>query len=429
VRLRLVLPRSGRRRGFGGLALAAASALLAAGCGGSNEPSTITAASVPTPTLATPAAPAKPAAPAPPRLGIGLTEFNANLLQHGEVPAAFAPWRDKVEALRPRWFRLVVRWDQAMPTPSSPPSFAHPEDGCVRGLPPCAPFDGVRGLLRAVASQQRANPGDWRLLVVFTYAPPWAATGAHGCEQPHTDPRARAVDTEALPGYRNLIRSFLAEARRDGAKVGALSPWNEPNHPSFISPQRATCDAHAKLLSPAVYAQLAGAARDELKGSDIRLVLGELAGKVAPSPLAGGVAEFVKALPDDVACSGAIWSQHMYTDLPNYNLAGAVGQMEQALDQRACTKGKPVWVTETGVGADHAGRKRAPGEAQLRQDCHAQATSLARWSRDPRVQNVFQYEFRDAPDFPVGLADSGLTRTYPVYDVYRRASRNGTYSC
>jgi len=159
-------------------------------------------------------------------------------------------------------------------------------------------------------------------------------------------------------------------------------------------------------------------------------VLGELAGKVAPSPLSGGVEEFVRALPDDVACAGAIWSQHMYTDLPSQpDLAGPVGQMERALDERPCTKGKPVWVTETGVGAAHAGRKRAPGEAQLRAGCHAQAAALSRWSRDPRVQNVFQYEFRDAPDFPVGLADPQLTRAYPVYDVYRRASRDGTYSC
>jgi hypothetical protein len=103
--------------------------------------------------------------------------------------------------------------------------------------------------------------------------------------------------------------------------------------------------------------------------------------------------------------------------------------MERVLDERPCTKGKPVWVTETGVGADHAGRKRAPGAAQLQEDCHAQAAALARWSRDPRVQNVFQYEFRDAPDFPVGLADPQLTRTYPVYGVYRRASREGKYSC
>ena len=99
-------------------------------------------------------------------------------------------------------------------------------------------------------------------------------------------------------------------------------------------------------------------------------MLGELAGKVAPSPLAGGVDEFVKALPDGVACSAAIWSQHMYTDLRASRPRGAVGQMERALDARPCTKGKPVWVTETGVGADHAGRTRAPG-GQLREGASA----------------------------------------------------------
>ena len=399
--------------------------LLLAGCGGSEEPRTLTAATVPAPTL-----PSPPAAPKAPRLGIGLTEFNANLLAHGETPAAFAPSRDKVEALRPRWIRLVVRWDQAMPTPSSAPDFAHPEDGCVRGLPPCGPFSGVRGLLRAVASQQRAHPGLWNLMVVFTYAPPWAANGAHGCEQPKTDPRARAVDTEALPGYRNLVRSLLAEAKADGARVDALSPWNEPNHPSFISPQRPTCDAHAPLLSPAIYAGLARAARDEIRGTKTVLALGELAGKVSPSPLAGSVEEFVRKLPRDVACAATVWGQHQYTNLgEDPSLAGAVGQLERALDARPCTKDKPIWVTETGVGAPHAGRKRSVDPAQLGQDCRAQANSLRRWSRDPRVQNVFQYEFRDAPDFPVGLADTGLTRTYPVYEVYRRASREGTYSC
>jgi hypothetical protein len=424
VRLRLLLPRSGRRGSLGGLAAALAVAL--AGCGGSDEPQSINAATIPQPKLPAPP-PAKPKAP---RLGIGLTEFNANLLQHGDTPPAFAPWRDKVEALAPRWFRLVVRWDQAMPTPGSTPDFAHPEDGCVRGLPPCSPYSGVRSLLRAVASQQRAHPGRWKLLVVFTYAPQWAATGPHGCEPPRTDPRARAVDTEALPGYRNLVRTLLAEAKADGAAVDALSPWNEPNHPSFISPQRAHCDAHDPLLSPAIYANLVRAARAELQGTQAALVLGELAGKVSPSPLAGSVEEFVRKLPDDVACAGAVWGQHQYTNLgEDPSLAGAVGQLERVLDERPCTKGTPIWVTETGVGAVHAGRKRSADPAQLGQGCRAQAASLRRWSRDPRVQNVFQYEFRDAPDFPVGLADAGLTRTYPVYDVYRRASRSGEYSC
>jgi hypothetical protein len=426
VRLRLFFPRSGRGRGQRRLGAALAALTVLAGCGGSSEPQAISPVTVRTPALPAPKAPP----PAQPRLGIGLTEFNANQLGHGSVPAAFAPWRDKVEALQPRWFRLVVQWDTAAPSPNAAPTFTHPEDGCVRGLPPCAPFSGVRALLQAVASQQRAHPGKWNLLVVFTYAPQWATAGPHGCERPHTDPRARALDTEALPGYRNLVRSLLAEARKDGARVGAVSPWNEPNHPAFISPQRSRCDAHAPLLSPAIYASLARAARAEIAGTKIQLVLGELAGKVSPSPIVGSVAEFVRALPADVACAADVWSQHQYTNLgSDPSLKGAVGQIERALDARPCTRGKPVWVTETGVGAAHAGRPRSGDPRQLAQDCRAQAAALARWSRDPRVQEIFQYEFRDAPDFPVGLADAGLTRTYPVYDVYRRASTQGVYAC
>jgi hypothetical protein len=397
-----------------------------AGCGGSSEPRAITAATIRAPALPAPKAPP----PAHPRLGIGLTEFNANLLAHGATPPAFAPWRDKVEALQPRWLRLVVPWAVAQPEPGLAPSFAHPEDGCVRGLPPCAPFSGVRALLQAVASQQRAHPGLWNLVVVLTYVPPWASAGRHGCERPRTDPRARAIDTEALPGYRNLIRRLLAEATRDGARVGALSPWNEPNHPAFISPQRPACDSHAPLLSPAIYSSLVRAAKAELAGTPIKLVLGELAGKVAPSPVVGSVGEFVRKLPDDVACAGDVWSQHMYTNLgSDPSLPGAVGQLERALAARPCTRDKPIWVTETGVGAAHAGRTRSSDPAQLVEDCRAQAAALRRWSRDPRVQAVFQYEFRDAPDFPVGLADPGLTHTYPVYDLYRRASTRGIYRC
>ena len=421
MRLRLVVPRRGRRRGLGGLAAALAAAGALTGCGGSGAPHAITAATVPEPQLPAPAAP---------RLGIGLTEFNANLLRHGPTPAAFAPWRDRLEALHPRWFRVVIEWDKAQPMPASTPSFAHPEDGCVRGLPPCAPFDGVRDILRAVASQQRAHPGEWQLMLAFTYAPAWAATGPHGCEQQATEPRARPIDTEALPGYRNLIRSALAEARADGAKVGAVTPWNESNHPSFISPQRARCDAHAPLLSPGVYAKLARAAREELAGGPVRLVLGELAGYDAPSPLAGGVGEFIRALPDDVVCAADVWSQHAYTDpADDPRRGGPVAQLEHALDERPCTAGKPIWVTETGVGGAHAGRKRSSDPAQLTQGCRAQAARLRHWARDPRIAMAFQYVFREDTTYPVGLADHGLTRVYPTYGMYRRASATGTYSC
>jgi hypothetical protein len=47
------------------------------------------------------------------------------------------------------------------------------------------------------------------------------------------------------------------------------------------------------------------------------------------------------------------------------------------------------------------------------------AATLARWRRDPRVTVAFQYSFRDDPVFPVGLADTSLTRTWPAYDLWR----------
>jgi hypothetical protein len=427
VRLRLVVPRRGRRRGLGGLAAALAAAGALAGCGGSDAPRRITAATITAPVLP---APAQAAPAGRPRLGIGLTEFNPNLLRHGATPPAFAPWRDKVEALQPRWFRLLVEWDKLAPKPTAGLRFDLPGDGCLRGLPPCAPFAGIRDVLRAVASQQRAHPGTWQLLVVLTGTPDWAAVGAHGCEEKGTGPKSRPIDTEGLPGYRNLIRGIVAEARADGVAVRALSPWNEPNHPSFISPQRAQCASHAQLLSPVAYTALARAARDELAHTTTKLVLGELAGNAAPSPHTAGIGEFVRALPDDIACAGDVWSQHAYADpAADPSLAGPVGQLESALDARACTRGRPIWVTETGVGAEHAGRARSSDPAQLARGCRAQAATLRRWSRDARVQVAFQYLFREDTAYPVGLADARLTRTYPTYDLLRRASRRGTYSC
>jgi hypothetical protein len=75
-------------------------------------------------------------------------------------------------------------------------------------------------------------------------------------------------------------------------------------------------------------------------------------------------------------------------------------------------------VTETGVGGPDVGGDRSGGLASLRQDCRALDAALRRWDIDPRVQAAFQYTFRDDPAFPVGLADAGLTRTWPAYDEW-----------
>jgi hypothetical protein len=203
------------------------------------------------------------------------------------------------------------------------------------------------------------------------------------------------------------------------------SPFNEPNHPAFISPQRASCDVHAPSLAPAVYTRLARAMRDELKaaGGDHQLVLGEMAGAKRATPRGSSITEFVRALPDDVACASKIWSQHQYARPGVSPATGPVEELERALARRDCTKDAHIWVTETGVVGRDAGVQRDRSPQGLRRSCVAMERFLRRWYLDPKVDVAFQYTFRDDPAYPVGLADNRLTRAYPVYGLWRRLSR------
>jgi hypothetical protein len=280
------------------------------------------------------------------------------------------------------------------------------QDGCERGVAPCAAYAGLRDLLAAIAS----NPGETPVIVIYG-APAWAALPAGGCERPGTDPSSRPLAPAALPAYRRLIGAIVALGRSVGLRLPWWSPWNEPNHPTFISPQRARCDAHAPASSPATYTRLARAMEAELAADHEphRLVLGDLAGFVAPSPVVASVGEFVGDLPHDLVCGAGAWAVH-------YGLAGrarraeaTVAALERALAASACAGGAPpVWITE--AGAPNAGGRAA---------CRQLAVALAHWNADPRVDAVFQYTFRQDPLFAIGLADTPLTRLEPAYGVWR----------
>ncbi|WP_372790966.1 hypothetical protein [Paraconexibacter sp.] len=405
-------------------ALFAVAALAASGCGGDGGERGPRTATAPVPGVESDGS----ASTAQPRLPLGLTEFNAQLLRPagsrpraglGPSPARFDAVRRQVSALRPRYLRVVVDWLRVGADPTGTPALSLPQNGCVRDIEPCAAFDGVRAQLQAAREQQDAG-GGWEVVVVIAWTPEWAALPPRGCERPGTEPRARAITAEGLVAYRRLIREILALGREIGVPLRWWSPYNEPNHPAFVSPQRAACDPKSPSLAPAVYARFVRAARAELAaaGGDRRLVLGELAGFRGPSERATGVGEFVRALPDDVACAGAVWSQHQYVR-PDGRQHDAVGELERALDARPCTAGQPVWVTETGIGGVEAGKARASDAAALRRQCRAQYDQLVRWDADRRVAAVFQYTLRDDPLYPVALFDPGLTRAWPVYDVWR----------
>ena len=119
--------------------------LASAGCGGSprlftrSRPPCWSAAVVvaltrgdddvkvePAPPSRTPIAKATPAPTPPPAgkgLAVGVTEFNANLIASPEAKEVPEPWnavRDKLGAIKPAYFRLVIDWASIQPSAETP---------------------------------------------------------------------------------------------------------------------------------------------------------------------------------------------------------------------------------------------------------------------------------------------------------------------
>ena len=368
----------------------------------------------------------EPEGPAPEgRLATGLTERNASLLFADgarAVDAGLEPSRARVTRLRPAYYRLVDRLGRSCSRRrGGPPTLARTDDGCLRGIAPCGAYAGVRDQLRAVASQQRAGRG-WEVVVRALRR---ARLGRRIRPAAASDRGSRPARGRSPPPACGATGGSSATWMRwrppKGVALRWWAPWNEPNQPFFISPQRAACSTSSPALAPRVYARLVRAARAELRelGGQRDLVLGELAGFDGPRPLGAGIAEFVRALPRDVACAGAVWSQHAYAEPGAADRAGPVGQLKRALARRACTRSVPIWVTETGVGGARSGDERDTSTRELRRGCRILDALLRRWYRDERVDAAFQYTYREDTVFPVGLADAGLTRLYPTFGLWR----------
>lgn len=401
--------------------------LLLGGCGGSHPRGASTrGTSAPVPALAP-----EPSGPA-----FGLTEDNADLLWSPAQPSpsggpAFASARRQLTALHPSYARLLVDWAALQPSATSPPSLEAPIDGCARTVAPCGAYRGIAEELAAIVSQQRAARAEGRagfqvVLDVFG-VPSWAAAAPAGCELPGTQAFSRPISPAGLSGYRELIGALLELGAREGVQLSWWSPWNEPNNPQFLSPQRASCTVGSPSLAPAVYAQLAQAMADELEaaGGVHHLVLGELASYPSDSIHRTSIASFVAALPASIICLGDVWSIHAYASFGERAAsAEPVAALERAIDARGqCGQTASVWITETGAGAPHPGRPRGEGLAEQREGCVALARQVIGWSRDARVGAIFQYSFREDSDYPVGLLSADLAHLYPAYELWRTYAR------
>jgi hypothetical protein len=383
-----------------------------------------------------PKRPTAPPAPAPRGPAFGLTEDNADLLwnpAHGSPSggAAFATAREQLTALHPSYVRLLVDWAALQPEASTPPGLEAAVDGCARAVAPCRAYRGIAEELAAIVSQQRAAQAEGRVdfqvvLDVFG-VPDWAAHAPSGCEAPATQPFSRAISPVGLAGYRALIRALLALGAREGVQLSWWSPWNEPNNPQFLSPQRGVCAADSPTLAPGAYAQLAQTMAAELKaaGGTHHLLLGELAAYPTDSAHRTSITSFVAALPASTVCLSNVWSIHSYARFGTRRaIAQPVAALTRALDARgACGRSASVWITEAGAGATHPGHARTSSPDEQREGCRALARQLLGWSCDAHVGAIFQYSFREDPAFPVGLLSADLSHVYPAYALWLSYTR------
>jgi hypothetical protein len=361
----------------------------------------------PSPTPVAPATPSPPPTAAARSLAVGITEPNPNFLWPAgrEVAAPFGRWRDSLARIRPAYYRLMVDWRDVQPSAGAPPDLNAEESGCMRAERPCAGWAGVRDQLRALAARQRE--GGWDGMVVITGTPDWAAQPAGGCERPGATARSRRVRAEALPAYRRLVAALIAAGRQEGARLTYWSPWNEPNHPYFLSPQRSECDRSAPSGAAVMYTELARAMVAELDAAegDQRLVLGELAGLAEPTRYRTTVAEFIAGLPRDLVCRAAVWGQHAY--------AGGADPVDEAatgLADHGCPRVPPIWITETGAGTPPEELAAARAFDDEREACGELQRRLEAWYEDPRVAAAFQYTLREDDRFRTGLVTTDLQR-------------------
>ena len=343
-----------------------------------------------------------------PPLSIGLTESDPRLL----VPAgSMRGVAAKVAALKPAYVRVLIPWERLQPIAGRKPNWDAPLGGCPKINPGCRSERGMRSLLTAIKLRQAAD-GGWKILAVPYFTPLWAVARAPGGCQKARLRHARA-QRPRIADYRRFLRAFNALADKVGVKIDFISPWNEPNHPAFLQPQRARCSAQSKAVSPRAYARLVRAAGLELRPGQ-QLVLGSLAGLQGPRVYGAGVGEFIRGLPRDVACLDVPFAQHAYIGVPGRdgrppraaNPAAAprhdlLDSAIAALDAKGCGHLKALWIAETGT-FDHR--------------CRAMSAALRSWAANRRIDAAFQFTFRESRDYPVGLMSPSL---FDMYGSYR----------
>ena len=282
----------------------------------------------------------------------------------------------------------------------------------------------INVLWKWVAKTRAQDGWDWSY-----YDSAVDAALAHGLEPQLTltGPAPAWATADGRPGARRPDPAMFGEfaaaaAERYRGRVPRYSIWNEPNWPSWLSPQRAAAGIYRRLYL-AAYAAIRQA------DPAARILIGELA-PMGPPEAATPPLEFLRAL----TCRDRRWharrscaplvadgfAHHPYALRwgPDYRgptrddvTMGSLGRLERALRVLAhrhalatpAGHAPPVYLTEFGYHANSL-RIREP----LRTRYTLQAFEIA--ARDRHVRQIVWYQLAQPPPSPTRQWDTALLR-------------------
>ena len=302
-------------------------------------------------------------APGPNKLAIGITEQNPNFVwaPPPRGPRAVRPLARRAGEDAARLRTGCSSTGRALqPEQGRPADLDAPNDGCLRDTPPCA---GWARRARA-ARGARLAPEGGRL---------GGARGAHGLARvggaaavPSASAPARSRST-ARRSARGAARVPASSSRRcsrrrseEGAELRYWAPWNEPNHPFSLSPQRdALREERASRSRSSPTSRIAQAhARGARRGAGRAGLHARRAGRPGPREADHDhrSASSSAACPADLVCGTHGLDP---ARLRRRARGGAAARRCGPCAAKDCEREHAIWITETGVGAPRSGLERS----------------------------------------------------------------------
>jgi hypothetical protein len=293
---------------------------------------------------------------------------------------------------------------------------------------PRDPFDPSYRLDDVDELARNAEQLGIELLISIWGTPAWANGGAK--------PNRAPSNLGDLEDFAHALADRYSGRHPGYPPVRLFSAWNEPNLEQFLAPQY---DPRGRSVSPALYAGLAEAVYDGVKGAnpDALVAVGETSARGRDVPSRDRIqdshspARFARLLAEiRPRVHFDAWAQHPYPPRPALAPTAPVhwptvglsdlGRFGRALDDWFGRQNVPIWITEYG----HETRPADPIGIPPSLQAQYASAALRLAAASPRVRMFVWFVFHDQRDNPwqSGLiADDG--RPKPALAAFSRAAR------